>query len=124
MKMILVAAVLFLFSVPAIASGPYDGIWYFHPYAYSIVTERNNELVVVTVYTNDYGGLWTASQGKRTNNKGRLTQIVGVGNSVIDIEAINETTVETTQVSCSVPVFSGYYCLFPNGYKMTGIKVW
>lgn len=124
MRKLILAFTLLLSPAPAFASGPYDGIWYFHPYAYSIVTEKDGTLVVVTVYTEDYGGFWTASQGKRTNNTGRLTQIVGPGSTVVDIKAINETTVETTQVSCSMPPFSGYYCLFPKGYKMTGVKVW
>ena len=120
----LIAAALLLFSSQLFAAGPYDGIWSIAPYGYATVSERDGVLVIVSVYNADYGGIWTASQGMRVNNMARMTQIVGIGQSVYDLVIESDTTAKITQVSCSVPISSGYYCQFPNGYVLYATKVW
>jgi hypothetical protein len=62
MKKFLVV-MLSLIPTQSFAAGPYDGIWEIKPYGYAIVTENNNEMIIVAVYNDDYGGDWVASSG-------------------------------------------------------------
>jgi hypothetical protein len=121
MKKFLVALLL-LVPAQSFAAGPFDGIWEIKPYGYAIVSENNNEMIIVAVYNDDYGGDWVASRGTRTDNKARITNITGEGNIISDIEIKTDTIAEITQVSCIPNI--GYECLLPDGYKITATKVW
>ncbi|MBY0483461.1 hypothetical protein [Nitrosomonas sp.] len=118
----LIAISLLLSSMQSFAAGPYDGIWIVDPIGYATINENDGVMIVVVVYHEDYGDIWRAYQGVRTDNKARITNITGEGKLVHDIEIKTDMIAEITQVSCIPP--PGYECLLPNGYKLTATKVW
>lgn len=129
MKMIFVAAVLFLFSVPAIAAGPYDGIWTINEdpsSGYFVITEKNGQMIVIGLNLpseDDPVYYWDAVSGVRQNNTVRLYTIVSAKGSVIfDVVMTSESTLTITQALCT-PVNIDYECKFPNGTQFHGTKI-
>lgn len=116
-------ALLLVMSIPANAAGPYDGIWEIDPLGYAIVSEIDTKMLVVTVFNEEYGGIWNASEGFRIDNKARIRQIVGLGYSVLDLEIKSDTSADITQVSCISPI-TDQECPFANGHKFIATKIW
>ena len=129
MKMILVAALLFLFSVPAIAAGPYDGIWTVNEdpsSGYFVITENNGQMIVIGLALpseDDPVYSWDAVSGIRQNNTVRLYTIVSTTISgIFDVVMTSESSFTMTQVLCT-PVNVDYECKFPNGKQFHGTKI-
>lgn len=129
-KQYIAAFVLLITSTPALAAGPYDGIWIAdeEPDAgYFMVMEKDGQVISVGLgrpYGDEDRLIWSADSGFRQNNTARLYTIVSdTTSSIADVTMTSATTGTVTLVHCE-SVSPDWECSKPAGYQYHIRKIW
>ena len=129
-KQYIVAFVLLITSIPALAAGPYDGIWIAdeEPNAgYLLVMEKDGQVIVVGLGLpgeDENRLIWSAESGFRQNNTARLHTIVSdTISTIVDVTMTSLTTGTVTLVHCE-SASPDWECSRPAGSQHHIRKIW
>ena len=129
-KQYIAAFVLLITSIPALAAGPYDGIWVAdeEPNAgYLMVMEKDGQVIVAGLGRPDEDEdrlTWGAESGFRQNNTVRLYTIVSdTTSTIVDVTMTSPTTGTVTLLYCE-SVSPDWECSKPAGSQYHIRKIW